>query len=73
MRIVLLGIAALMTMTACRHDAVSRRAPATERERDSVLGASRLPGAQGVSGALRISDSAASRRTREDSIAQSSP
>jgi hypothetical protein len=41
--------------------------PTTERERDSAIGASELPGAQGVRGALRISDSATSRREREDS------
>jgi hypothetical protein len=44
--------------------------PATERERDSAIGASQLPGAQGVRGALRVSDSAAARRTREDSAGQ---
>jgi hypothetical protein len=38
--------------------------------RDSVIGASQLPGAQGVRGALRVSDSAASRRAREDSAGQ---
>ena len=38
----------------------------TVRQRDSVLGASQLPGAQGVRGALRVTDSAAARRTRED-------
>jgi hypothetical protein len=41
--------------------------PGTQRERDSVLGASRLPGAQGVRGALRASDSAAARNARLDS------
>ena len=38
----------------------------TVRQRDSVLGASQLPGAQGVRGALRVSDSAAARRNREE-------
>jgi hypothetical protein len=41
----------------------------TERERDSVIGASRLPGAGGVRGALRESDSAAARNARLDSVA----
>jgi hypothetical protein len=64
----------LFAALACRPagGADSRRAT-TERERDSVLGASALPGAQGVSGALRVSDSAAARRAREDSIARSQP
>ena len=41
----------------------------TERERDSVIGASRLPGAGGVRGALRESDSATARNARLDSVA----
>jgi hypothetical protein len=41
----------------------------SERERDSVLGASRLPGARGVRGALGVSDSAAARNARLDSVA----
>jgi hypothetical protein len=42
----------------------------TQRQRDSVIGASQLPGAQGVRGALRVSDSAAARRDREDTAGQ---
>lgn len=37
----------------------------TQRARDSILGASQLPGAQGIRGALTASDSAAARRARE--------
>ena len=40
----------------------------TQRERDSVLGASKLPGAQGVRGALRAADSAVARNARLDSV-----
>ncbi len=39
----------------------------SRRERDSIIGASRLPGAAGVRGALRVSDSAAARAARLDS------
>ena len=42
--------------------------PSTERQRDSVLGASKLPGAAGVRGALRAADSATVRNTRLDSV-----
>lgn len=42
----------------------------TVRQRDSVLGASQLPGAQGIRGALRVSDSAAARRGREEGAGQ---
>jgi len=52
---------------ACRSDSGQAR-PATQRERDSVLGASKLPGAQGVRGALMASDSAAARNARLDSV-----
>ena len=45
----------------------------TRRQRDSVIGASRLPGARGVQKALAISDSADARRAREDSIAAQEP
>lgn len=42
----------------------------TARQRDSVIGASQLPGAQGVRGALRVSDSADARRTREGGVGE---
>lgn len=41
------------------------RDSAQQRQHDSMLGASRLPGAGGVRGALRVADSAAARRLRE--------
>jgi len=40
----------------------------TVRQRDSVLGASRLPGARGIRGALQAQDSATARNQRADSI-----
>jgi hypothetical protein len=43
--------------------------PSAQRERDSVIGASKLPGAAGVRGALRGADSAAARNARLDSTA----
>jgi hypothetical protein len=60
---------ALTALAGCLADSASKReSPKTERERDSTIGASRLPGAQGVRGALRATDSATSRRDREDSL-----
>ena len=44
------------------------RPPLTQRQRDSAIGESRLPGAGGVKRALRAVDSAEARRAREDSI-----
>ena len=58
-------------LAAC---AKPERAPAaardtlTTRQRDSVLGASRLPGAKGIQGALRAQDTAAAQAARADSI-----
>ena len=40
----------------------------TRRQRDSILGASRLPGAQGIRGARRAQDTAAAQNARADSI-----
>jgi hypothetical protein len=42
--------------------------PDAQRARDSTIGASKLPGAAGVRGALRAADSASARRAREDSV-----
>ena len=52
---------------ACTSDSKPAR-PGTQRERDSVLGASKLPGAQGVRGALRAADSADARNARLDPV-----
>ena len=57
----------LLLAPACTSDTRQAR-PATQRERDSVLGASKLPGAHGVRGALKAADSAAARNARLDSV-----
>jgi hypothetical protein len=49
-------------------DNSAARAAHSQRERDSILGASQLPGARGVRGALDASDSAEARKARLDSI-----
>jgi hypothetical protein len=43
----------------------------TERERDSVLGQSKIPGATGVGKAMTVADSAGNRVHLQDSIATS--
>ena len=63
----LIGVALLAV--ACSPDSSSRPAARTQRERDSAIGASTLPGAGGVRGALRADDSAAARNARLDSVA----
>jgi hypothetical protein len=66
---VLASIVLLLICAACSPGKDDSKLPATERDRDSVLGASRLPGATGVRGALRAQDSAAARNSRLDSVA----
>ena len=47
----------------------SKKSPTrTEHERDSIVAQSRLPGAAGVEAALKVSDSAAARNARLDSV-----
>ena len=61
----------LISIAGCtpKQDGEEGKRPRTERERDSVLGASQLPGARVVRGALGASDSAAARNARVDSVA----
>jgi hypothetical protein len=57
----------LLLVGACTSESEKTR-PGTQRERDSVLGASKLPGAAGVRGALRAADSSSARNARLDSV-----
>jgi hypothetical protein len=59
----------LLALAACSSSGEGAKHPRTERERDSIIGASQLPGAGGVRGALRASDSADARNARLDSVA----
>jgi hypothetical protein len=59
----------LLAVAACSSPGQGEKRPGTERERDSILGASQFPGARGVRGALGASDSADARNARLDSIA----
>ena len=65
MRLSFILAVALMT-TACAGSSEQAR---SEHERDSIIGQSQLPGAQGVQGALDASDSADARAARLDSLA----
>ena len=65
---VLAPLVLLLISAACSPHTHSKRS-ATERERDSALGASQLPGATGVRGAMRAQDSAAAQNARLDSVA----
>jgi hypothetical protein len=63
-----LGLGVILT-SGCSPGSSSSEKTMSQRERDSMLGASKLPGAQGVRGALGASDSAAARNARLDSLA----
>lgn len=67
-----LAMAAVL-LAACGGDAgpdtaQQQRDTMTQRQRDSTLGASSLPGARGVSRALEVSDSAAARDSLQRAI-----
>ena len=70
--VVLVGVLALFSGLGCAPQRKGQEAPDAQgqRARDSVIGASQLPGATGVRAALRVGDSASARRRVEDSVAQ---
>jgi hypothetical protein len=70
MRLIVVLAAGALMVSGCSGGHDRARRSTTERERDSVIGASRIPGAQGVGRALQASDSGNARRALEDSIAR---
>jgi len=65
-------IAFALTVACClgcpsKRSAEQPRQAQSQRARDSTIGASKVPGAAGVRGALRASDSAAARAAQIDS------
>jgi hypothetical protein len=73
MRNSILSISLLLSWgcSAPANEPAVMRDSAAQRTRDSAIGASGLPGATGISGALKVADSAALRRQREDSVSDS--
>jgi hypothetical protein len=67
-RPVFIGAALGLLAVACAGE--KKPEPLTQRQRDSVIGASKLPGARGVRGAMAVQDSAARRKAVIDSIAK---
>ncbi|HEY6853577.1 MAG TPA: hypothetical protein VI139_04970 [Gemmatimonadales bacterium] len=64
---------ATVAVIACGGDtgqkpATINRDTLTERQRDSVLGQSRIPGASGVAKAMRVADSTSARVSASDTI-----
>ena len=67
MRFTIVGFALIFIM-GCSSEASEQ--VRSEGAKDSAIAESAVPGAAGVRGALSVSDSAAARRAREDSIIQ---
>jgi hypothetical protein len=65
--LLLFGLTAL-ALASCK-SSVTVGTGRTERERDSIIGQSKVPGAPVVQRALQVSDSASSRGARLDSAA----
>lgn len=71
MRVVIAAGLLFLALGCSSPDSAGRdQDPKAARARDSVLGASNLPGAKGVQRALEVSDSAAARRALMDSLAR---
>lgn len=67
--VVALAVTALLA-AACGGGGPSQQRTLTERERDSTLGKSAIPGGAAVTRALATSDSMAARAQRQDAAAQ---
>lgn len=74
MRRIYFGLAAAVLLVACtgsdsgaKTNAINRDT-LTERQRDSVLGQSRIPGASGVGKAMRVADSTSAQVQSTDTI-----
>ena len=70
---VILSVACVALLGACSGEKEpDNRAQLTQREKDSILGASKIPGAKAVNRAMTSADSATARQARLDS-AQNNP
>lgn len=65
------AVCGVVALAGCSSDTGgNRRDTMTQRQRDSVLAQTGLPGAQGVGKALRAADSAKARQARIDSASR---
>ena len=71
-RRVTIAVLLLVGLSSCmkhKSEDVASEKPGSQRERDSVLGQSKIPGATGVGKAMTVADSAGGRVLLQDSIA----
>jgi hypothetical protein len=67
-KLIFVTAASVLLLGACGGDKTDENKPQlTEREKDSVLAGSRIPGAKAVGRAMTSADSAAARQARLDS------
>ncbi|MFN2635696.1 MAG: hypothetical protein ABR585_01530 [Gemmatimonadaceae bacterium] len=66
----LIVIALVVVITACAKDDSANTAQRTQREKDSILAHSQIPGAKAVNKAFNTADSARARQARLDSAQQ---
>ena len=66
-RIGLVIVALTIGVAGCAKDEPDARRDLSQREKDSILGASQIPGAKAVKRAMTSADSAAARQARLDS------
>ena len=67
-KLIFAAAACVVLLVACGGDKADENKPQlTEREKDSVLAGSRIPGAKAVGRAMTSADSAAARQARLDS------
>lgn len=66
LRTFLVGALAV-ALSACGEEGPDERANLTQREKDSILAGSRIPGARAVKRAMSSADSASARQARLDS------
>ena len=70
-RTAVIGSALLLTLAACaQEDTSSQTTTRTEREKDSILAGSQIPGARAVKKSMTVADSAAARGARIDTAQQ---
>ncbi|HXO84864.1 MAG TPA: hypothetical protein VN803_04995 [Gemmatimonadales bacterium] len=65
----ILPVVTIGFMLACGSGDTSQTDTLTQRQKDSILANSKIPGARGVGSALRASDSVSARVQRSDSLA----
>lgn len=61
-------LAIVLASCSAQETARNDRDTMTQRQKDSVLAQSQLPGAQGVGNAMQVSDSAKARQAQLDSL-----